>query len=115
MRFLLLAITISALSAKGQSPASFTVDLAVSPTFEKVNLTITSKSDYPRKLKARIINEEQDTVKTIDLPGSFSLLRKNIPIEDLAMGKYSCIISQNDLQIYKGDFTKEVYNDINQD
>jgi hypothetical protein len=116
MRSLLLfVITISVLSAKGQSTASFTVDLSVSPTFEKVNLTITCRSDYPGKLKAWIIDQKQDTVKTIDLPDSFSTLGKSIAIEDLAMGKYSCIISQNNLQVYRGSFTKEIYNNINQD
>ena len=109
MRKLLLTIFILhvglLISQTKQSDSK--VDLLVNWTFEKLKLTIKSKSDSLNNYKVQITDSQKKIVKTIDLPQASSQLESDILISDLVLGKYSCIVFKGKEELYKGEFFKE--------
>ena len=106
-----LTFTFCYLNAQNIQP-NVDVNLLMSHTGEKFTLTIKSQKNSLNNCKLQIIDSKGMTIKTIEFPEKSKYWENIVPIHDLAIGKYLYIVACNKYVLCKGEFTKDIYDEL---
>lgn len=104
---LLLLILTTSLIWSQTKLAEVNISVRISPYFEKMTVTITSKNDSLVDYNIKIVDSKKNTIKTQNLPNAKQEIEKSMLIFDLLPGNYSCLVLKGEKEIYSYDFSKD--------
>ena len=87
--------------------AEVNISVRITPYFEKMTVTITSKNDSLVDYNIKIVDSKKNTIKIQNLPNAKQEIEKSILIFDLLPGNYSCLVFKEEKEIYRYDFSKD--------
>lgn len=83
------------------------VIVEVDPVFNKITVKLKTDSDSLINCKVQIIDAKNNLVKTANLPKTTKHMESNVSILDIGPGHYTCFVYQGNVELYKGEFSKD--------
>jgi hypothetical protein len=104
-----LLVVTSSLNAQKTTPV---VDVKISPTYEKMTVTIKSEKELTSDYILNITNCEGKIIKSVQLQEKQLPKGNDVYIHDIALGKYCYSLLNGSKEITHGEFTTDIYDEL---
>ena len=101
--------TTNSLSAQ---KSSMIVDVAVSPTYEKITVTVKNGKELESDYRLSITNCEGKIIKSVALEEKQLQKGSNIYIHDFDLGKYCYSLLNGSKEVTHGEFITDIYDEL---
>jgi hypothetical protein len=110
MRYVIIFFLIIQIRSLTAQRSQTNVDVSVSPTYEKITVTVDPEKEVTNEYKINITNCEGKIIKSLSLEEKQLLKGSNVYIHDISLGKYCYSVLNGSKEIKQGEFTVDIYD-----